>query len=390
MSMNNTRRNGINRMNSKERIKAALEGKSVDRMPVTVLYNHLYHLDHFAELTGKPAWQRRAWCHAAPHEHAAVLKQMLEKVPLEIVQPQGAPSREMRERIVFFEKDGAAFCRDTKTGAVTPLAESAAGHADDYAANETQTVFSVADFNARFKLVKAERILEDGSLDYVQAAVRTLGKDHFICSGGFVSILWDCIPYVGQTNMLTMLIDNPGLIEYMGHKLLDQSIESIKAYGAVGGDALYIDDAMGYSDVISVAHYERFSLPYLTEMVREIHQQGMKAILIYFGGVADRLEQIVSTGADGLSVETTMKNYVNDIQDISRKIGGRISLFGNIDPVGVLQKGSDQELKLEIQRQAQAAQTARGFIMCTGSPITPATPLARVRLFIDLARKIKG
>lgn len=107
-------------------------------------------------------------------------------------------------------------------------------------------------------------------------------------------------------------------------------------------------------------------------------------------GVADRLEQIVSTGADGLSVETTMKNYVNDRGDISSKIGRRISLFGNIDPVGILQNGSDARLQAEIRRQAQAARTARGFIMCTGSPITPATPLARVRLFIDLAQRSKG
>lgn len=373
-------------MNSKERMHAALEGRPVDRMPVTVLYNQLYQLDHFAELTGKLAWQRHAWCHAAPDEHVAVLRQMLEKAPFEIVQPQGAPSRAECERIVFFEKDGVVFRRDKKTDTITPVSEPSAGHANDYAANETQTVFSAREFNARFQLVKAERILERGGLDYLQAAVRTLGKDHFICSGGFVSVLWSCIPYVGQTNMLTMLIDQPELIDYMGRKLLDQTIEDIRAFGAIGGDALYIDDAMGYSDVISVAHYERFCLPYLKEMVREIHRQGMKAILIYFGGVSDRLEQIVSSGADGLSVETTMKNYVNDIHDISRKIGGRISLFGNIDPVGVLQNGSDAQLRAEIRRQAQAAKKARGFIMCTGSPVTPSTPLARVRLFIDLSQ----
>ncbi|MCX6992087.1 MAG: hypothetical protein NT011_02975 [Kiritimatiellaeota bacterium] len=375
-------------LNSKERIHAALEGRPVDRMPATVLYNQLYHLDHFAELTGKPAWQRHAWNHAAPDEHVAVLKQMIAQAPFEIIQPQGASTREMRERTVFFEKEGTVFRRDLKTDTITPVSASSAGHASDYAANEAQTVFGVRDFNARFQLAKAERILEDGSLDYIHAAVQTLGKDHFICSGGFVSILWDCIPYVGQTNMLTMLIDNPELIEYMGRKLLDQNIEKIRAFGDVGGDALYIDDAMGYSDVISVAHYERFSLPYLKAMVQEIHRQGMKVILIYFGGVADRLEQIVSTGADGLSVETTMKNYVNDIHDISRKIGGRIALFGNIDPVGILQNGSDAQLKAEIHRQAQAAKTARGFIMCTGSPITPTTPLARVRLFIDLSQHI--
>jgi hypothetical protein len=37
-------------------------------------------------------------------------------------------------------------------------------------------------------------------------------------------------------------------------------------------------------------------------MVKEIHHLGHKAILIYFGGIADRLEQIASIGADALQV----------------------------------------------------------------------------------------
>jgi uroporphyrinogen-III decarboxylase len=140
--------------------------------------------------------------------------------------------------------------------------------------------------------------------------------------------------------------------------------------------------------MISVAHFERFSLPYMREMVREIHGLGQKAIILYFGGIADRLEQLASTGADGLSMETSMKGYVNDIAEIARAIGDRVSLFGNVDPVGMLQKGSDEQLEAEMRRQADGGGSARGFIMCTGSPITPATPLHRVQKFIQLGQTI--
>jgi len=37
-------------MTSKARVRATLAGEPVDRCPVTVLYNMLYHLDHFAEV----------------------------------------------------------------------------------------------------------------------------------------------------------------------------------------------------------------------------------------------------------------------------------------------------------------------------------------------------
>jgi hypothetical protein len=39
-------------MTSKQRVHAALEGRPVDRPPVTALYNMLYYQDHFPELTG--------------------------------------------------------------------------------------------------------------------------------------------------------------------------------------------------------------------------------------------------------------------------------------------------------------------------------------------------
>jgi len=120
--------------------------------------------------------------------------------------------------------------------------------------------------------------------------------------------------------------------------------------------------------------------------VREIHRLGHKAVLIYFGGVADRLEQIASIGADGLSVETSMKNYVNDIGEICGRVGNRVSIFGNIDPVGVLEKGTDGQLAAQVKRQLEAGRRARGFVLCTGSPITPGTPLERVRRFIELGR----
>jgi len=186
---------------------------------------------------------------------------------------------------------------------------------------------------------------------------------------------------VGQTNLLAMLIDKPDLVEYLSGKMLEQQIETIRQLAAAGGDALYIDDAMGTSDVISVRHYERFCGPYVREMVREIHRLGHKAILLYFGGIADRLDLIASLGADGLSMECSMKNYVNDIHQIAEAIGQEVSLFGNIDPIGVLQNGTDEDLQAELRRQAEAGRKARGFIHCTGSPITPGTPLERVQKF---------
>ena len=119
----------------------------------------------------------------------------------------------------------------------------------------------------------------------------------------------------------------------------------------------------------------------------EAHRHGLKVILIYLGGIADRLEQIASLGAEGLLCECRMKGYVNDVAEIARRIGDRITVFGNLDPVSVLQDGTDANLEAEIKRQVEAGGRARGFILSTSSPITPATPLARVQRFLELGRR---
>ncbi|MFZ2655682.1 MAG: uroporphyrinogen decarboxylase family protein [Victivallales bacterium] len=377
-------------MTDKERMHAALEGRPVDRTPGTMLYSMLYYRDHFSELTGRDSREMQQWLASSPEEHYRLYAEMLAKVPFETLQPQMALPCEERESTSFEYADGGFFRIDKRKGTRTPVEARASGdHASDYAANETQTVFNKADMKRLVKTVKAEVMLKDGRFDYITETARRLGNEQFIISGGNTGILWPCVSYLGQTNMLVKLIDDPELIDELSKRLMEQVMENIRACCALGGDAFYIDDAMCYSDVISVEHYERFSLPYLKQMVAEIHRHNHKAILIYFGGVMDRLEQIASSGADGLLVEARMKNYTNDIDKIAETIGRKISLVGNIDPVGMLQNGSDEELVREIKRQAQAGKKCRGFIMSTGSPITPSTPLARVQRFIELG-KISG
>jgi len=374
-------------MNEKERLDATLEGKPVDRLPVTVLYNMLYHEDHFNELTGQTPWQWAQWLYSEPDEHLRLFSEIHEKVPFEILQPHMAPPREERQNSRFIEKYGQHFRYNVKFDMYTPLT-TLSGHANDYIANEEQYIVDIKDVNDYIEITPAEELIAQGLNDYAEAIVKVYGKDHFILTGGVIGTIYSCGAYVGQTNTFILMRENPSLIDYLCVKITEKNIEQIRRIAAVGGDAIYIDDATATNDMISVHDYETFSLPYMKTMVNEIHRLGHKAILLYFGGIADRLEQIASIGADGLSMETSMKNYVNDVEAIVKKIGDRVTVFGNIDPYGVLEKGSDEELETEVRRQAQAGRQGRGFVMCTGSPITMNTPLSRVQLFLELGKKV--
>ncbi|HOF89854.1 MAG TPA: uroporphyrinogen decarboxylase family protein [Armatimonadota bacterium] len=376
-------------MTNKDRMRRALEGKPVDRCPVTSLYNFLYQQDHFSELTGLPAWRLQQWLADEPEAHAALFARMQANAPFETLQPHGAPPRAWRERQEFVERDGHAYRHDRHTDAWVQLdLPTESGHAADYHANETRYVFTRADVDARVTLTRAADQLAEGANDYLDAIVRRFGREEFILSGGVIGTLYSCHWHVGLTNLFPLLLDEPELMAYVSEKLLAQNLETIRRLAAAGGDAIYIDDATATSDMISPALYARFCQPYITAMVEEIHRLGHHAILIYFGGVMDRLEQIAMTGGDGLLYEASMKGFVNDTAEIARRIGDRMTLFSNIDPVTVLQDATEAEVEAEIRRQVEAGRAARGFIISTASPITPATPLARVRRFLELSTQL--
>ena len=375
-------------MTNKQRVLAALAGRPVDRVPVTALYHQLYHDDHFGELTGLPAWRRHEWKAMSPARHLAIFRRLHDAAPFELLQPQWAPPRAWRERQEFLERDGHAFRHDRATDEWVRLDDpTPSGHANEYHANETRYILTPADIERRLPL-PAEADTPDGDAhDYVKAVAGAFGREEFILTGGVIGTIYSCGAHVGQTNLFAMLIEEPELVEQLCERILAVNLYRIRQMAAAGGDAIYIDDATATSDMISPAMYARFSLPYMRAMVDEIHRLGQQAIVIYFGGVMDRLELIAATGADGFSYEASMKGFVNDTAEIARRIGDRMTLFSNIDPVSVLQNGSDAELAAEIRRQLAAARPARGFILSPASPITPGTPLARVQRFLELGRR---
>ncbi len=374
-------------MTNKQRVHAALEGKPVDRCPVTVSYNQLYFQDHVAEITGGPWWEAHRWYASSVERHMSVYRQLLQAVPFDLLQPCHSPSGNPDD-VEFVERADGPYRHEKRAGTWTRLEQHASGFAFDYHANETRHVFSREDIDRRLPAPGPDRAPGPDECPYLRLVVREFGRDHFILTGGVIGTLYSCGHHVGQTNLFTMLLDEPDLVEALCERITACNIAEIRRLAAFGGDAIYIDDATATSDMISPALYERFSLPYMKAMVDEIHRLKHKAILIYFGGVMDRVEMIAATGADALNMECSMKGFVNDLGEAARRIGDRMTLYTNIDPVTVLQDGTDADLEVEIRRQVAAGRAARGLVISTASPITPSTPLARVQKFLELGRKM--
>ncbi len=360
----------------------------MDRSPVTAPYNILCLEDHFTKLTGDPVWKFYEIM-LNPESAAKYYRAYAEHSPFDVFETfrwqRNKDTHEFRENTEAVVNDSGIYFHNKRTDEYEKLPEQP--YDFDDAPVETQSVFDEADAKTKIPVVSADALLSSGFAMHTEECVKLFGDSRFIQSGRILNTFYQSSWYLGLTNLYYMLADEDPLLEYVQKRILEANIEKIRAYAACGGDAILIDDAMSTNDMISAADYERYSLPYMQQEIQEIHRLGKKAIVVYFGGIADRVEQIVATGADALIMECSMKNYRNDYAEIAAQVNDRLCVYTNMNPVSHVLDLDSAALAQTISDYSSAAKQHKKYVISTGSPLTPDTPWERILEYAELAKR---
>jgi uroporphyrinogen decarboxylase len=157
----------------------------------------------------------------------------------------------------------------------------------------------------------------------------------------------------------------------------------MRRYAATGARLIWIEDCM--SDMISPAQFRDFALPYLRGITEAAREAGLYTVHYFCGRPNDRWDLLLDSGADALSLEESKKTFLIDIMEVAGIVQGRMALLGNIDAIGIVEQGSDATLQGEVLRQCEAGRrNGNRFLVSLGSPVTPDTPLRRVRQYCDM------
>jgi uroporphyrinogen-III decarboxylase len=141
--------------------------------------------------------------------------------------------------------------------------------------------------------------------------------------------------------------------------------------------------------MISERDFLALNVPYLQRLNDEIRHAGMQSIHYFCGNPTGKWDALLSVGTDALALEESKKGFTIDIAEAVERVQGRCALLGNLDAIGMLQDTNDEALEAEIKRQVEAGRrNGNRFIMSIGSPVTPGTPVSRVRHYCDLAHEL--
>ncbi len=380
-------------MTGKEKFKAALSPGGSAEFPAAICYHGIFLRDHWAEVTGQPWW---AFFERSAQRATPPWADMIRRTGEDWFAIPGGFKHEDQQAVSIERSGDGVFLLDKRTGKQTPLEKPPVGGEQSWAAREAKPLaHGVGTLDKLDELMdrlygprpgSADAIFDNGTMDAARILIREFGQEKLPLAH-ITSPFWYCYSLWGFEGMMVGLVETPELIIHTCRRFLDANLRNIKRLAASGVEAVWIEDCM--TDMLSPEQSRRFSLPWLRALTEAIRATGMLSVHYYCGRFDDRWDLLTDSGADALALEESKKGFVIDIADVAQRLDGRMALLGNVDAIGVLERGSEEDLHREIARQCAAGRTNRNrFAVSIGSPVTPGTPLSRVRRYCDLVHEL--
>jgi uroporphyrinogen decarboxylase len=153
----------------------------------------------------------------------------------------------------------------------------------------------------------------------------------------------------------------------------------VEDYIKNGIDLIAMGEPTASGDMISRAHFAEFVVPALKKIYASLAGRGIKTCLHICGTIENRLDLIAETGVDLVSLD-----YKVSLKKARESFGGKIAFAGNINPVDVLQHGTQEEIRQAGSRCIADAGTV-GFILMPGCDIPPSTPAENIKAMTGAA-----
>ncbi|MGH8681759.1 MAG: uroporphyrinogen decarboxylase [Burkholderiales bacterium] len=175
----------------------------------------------------------------------------------------------------------------------------------------------------------------------------------------------------------SMLYRRPDLL----HRLLEVNARAVadclNAQIEAGAQAVMLFDTWG--GTLAHAAYLEFSLAYIGRvigsLVREAAGERVPSIVFTKGG-GPWLESIAACGCDAVGIDWTVS-----LADARRRVGDRVALQGNLDPLALLADAA--AVRREAERTLADFGAGPGHVFNLGHGIVPATPPEHVAALVE-------
>ena len=193
----------------------------------------------------------------------------------------------------------------------------------------------------------------------------------------------------GVHRILLDVYDNPQLV----HTLMEICTESQLLIGKAALDAgvemLFFGADMEGPLMFSPVHYDEFCKEENEALLGELLGKGAYVLYHMCGRLRQTglIDRILATGVQAVGPGQLSADDIVDIAPLKAEYGNRISIFGNLNPIGKLLKGTPDETEEEVYEIMAKGKEKGGFVFHTGGTMSPETPLENFTSMLRAAER---
>jgi len=333
-------------MNGYQRITAALEGKMPDKRPV-MLHNFIN----------------------AAHQSGINMKQYREDPAL--------AAKSLIESVEKYGLDGVMFDVDTA------LLASAIGvptdYPDDFPARTHQPLLDDLKDVTRLKEIDISKNIR---IQHALETVKILKK--YFKNEVYVRGNCDQCPFSIATMvrtpvnfMMDLMLDEENALILLNY-CTDVTKQMIRLMSATGADMVSNGDSPAGPDMISPEMYRQFAFPYELEIVKEAHAYNKPYLLHICGNTDLILMDMVELGLEAVELD-----YKTSIHKIHDTMHNQCTLFGTIDPSGIITYGSRSDVENKTLELLKVYQGSPRLVVNAGCAIPREAPHENIKCFVD-------
>jgi MtaA/CmuA family methyltransferase len=218
-------------------------------------------------------------------------------------------------------------------------------------------------------------------LDALRRIRRAVGDDVFLVA------CFDQYPFsvacelLGAQRAMLCINDDRPLLDAVMERALDYAAVYARALAEAGADMLSGGDSP--AGLLGPRFYREVALPFEQRLLARLKSEVRVPLSLHICGDATLiLDDMATTGADVLELDHNV-----DIERAVRCVDPDVAIWGNLDPVAVLARGSVGEVRRATRDLLQTVRQCghRRFVLSSGCTLAVETPRENLRAMLDAA-----
>jgi len=136
-----------------------------------------------------------------------------------------------------------------------------------------------------------------------------------------------------------------------------------------------------WASILSPTDFEEYSLKYMRHICENLETNGAP-VIVFAKGVSS-YKNLAELKCNALGVD-----WSKELSTVRAEIGGKKALQGNLDPTVLF--APKEKIKLETERVLQSYGKGAGHIFNLGHGITPKTPVANTKYFVECVKELSA